>query len=153
MLSKLLPLSLLLFLPLSMANTECIWVIGRVTCTFNQTKVVDTRIEVWDKDGPKTPRVKTDVILRLIDRVDPDDKAGVTIVEDETGLFKVEGCASDQDWLFRKNQPEFYLKIFHRCTPNGEEKCYDILPPVKVFVPNTYDKYMNDPIELSLLVR
>ncbi|CAJ0579659.1 unnamed protein product, partial [Mesorhabditis spiculigera] len=133
------------------ANTECIWVVGRVTCAMDQAKVIDTRVEVWDKDGPKSSRVNVDPIMKLIDGVDPDDKAGVTLVEDESGTFKVEGCASDQDWLFHKNQPEFYLRVYHRCTPSGQERSVDILPPVKVFVPNTYDKYMNNPIELSFL--
>lgn len=56
--------------------------------------------------------------------------AGLTVIDNEEGNFRVEGkahvlyekdetsgCASDIDWLgpFHRNRPEFYFKIRHNC--------------------------------------
>ena len=57
--------------------------------------------------------------------MDPDDKVGFSLVEDKLGIFNVEGCASDVDWLpgIHKNGPEFYIRVHHYCnTPSGEFK-------------------------------
>lgn len=80
---------------------------------------------------------------------DPDDKAGLTIVEKDDGLFEVQGCASDNDWFPGiPNQPEFYIKIHHTCkTDVGEFKVVE--STFQVFAPYTYDYYINNPIDLD----
>ncbi|XGW30275.1 hypothetical protein V3C99_009341 [Haemonchus contortus] len=41
-------LSLLCIIGVVSANTECIWAVGRLLCNKNQTRVLNTVIEVWD---------------------------------------------------------------------------------------------------------
>lgn len=70
-------------------------------------------------------------------------------VTDTCGLFNMEGCASDFDWLPGvKNRPEFYIRVFHRCnTDDGE---YVTVKPIfRVYAPKTYDYHVNHPIELD----
>ncbi|PIO59213.1 Transthyretin-like family protein, partial [Teladorsagia circumcincta] len=102
-------LSLLSIVGVVTSNTECIWAIGKLVCNKNQTRVLNSVVEVWDKDGPRR--------IKLLDVLDPDDKAGVTVVDDENGIFEVEGCAKDFDWLgpIHLNRPEFFFKIRHKC--------------------------------------
>ncbi|VDO36315.1 unnamed protein product [Haemonchus placei] len=61
------------------ANTECIWAIGKLQCRKNQTRVLNTVVEVWDEDIPQ---------LNFLNR---DDKAGFTVVTNVDGEFKIEG--------------------------------------------------------------
>lgn len=50
---------------------------------------------------------------QIYDHIDPDDKMGFTIVDRLDGLFNVEGCADDFDWIPGvKNRPEV---SFHKC--------------------------------------
>ncbi|KAK6019165.1 hypothetical protein OSTOST_15210 [Ostertagia ostertagi] len=68
-------LSLLCIVGVVTSSTECIWAVGKLVCLKNQTRVLDSVVEVWDKDGPQS--------IKLIDILDPDDKAGLTMVDDE----------------------------------------------------------------------
>ncbi|VDK65532.1 unnamed protein product [Cylicostephanus goldi] len=70
------------------ANSECIWAVGRLVCNKEQKRVLNAVVEVWDKDGPQS--------IRAVDALDPDDKAGLTVVDAEDGMFKVEGMISEQ---------------------------------------------------------
>jgi hypothetical protein len=87
--------------------------------------------------------------ISFLDGVDPDDKMGFTFITNQDGLFEVEGCADDFDWLPGvPNRPDPYLRIHHFCnSPNGQSM--DLLPPFKVFVPKTYDYYIQHPIVLD----
>uniref|UniRef100_A0A915DT99 Transthyretin-like family protein n=1 Tax=Ditylenchus dipsaci TaxID=166011 RepID=A0A915DT99_9BILA len=71
------------------------------------------------------------------------------MVEDESGVFMVEGCASDQDWIPGvRNRPEFYIKVLHYCNSDvGEHKT--VLPIFRVYTPATYDYHIEHPIELD----
>ncbi|VDO36317.1 unnamed protein product [Haemonchus placei] len=102
-------LSLLCIIGVVTANTECIWAVGRLLCNKNQTRVLNTVIEVWDKDS---------AIIPLLNFLNPDDKAGFTVVDNENGIFKVEGCAADYDLLgplLPPNRPDFYFHVRHMC--------------------------------------
>uniref|UniRef100_A0AC35GL83 Uncharacterized protein n=1 Tax=Panagrolaimus sp. PS1159 TaxID=55785 RepID=A0AC35GL83_9BILA len=123
------------------ANTECVWATGKVICRKNQTLVLNTIVELFDLDSPQG--------MNLKNPLDPDDKVAFTQVDEEDGIFQIEGCASDQDWIPGiKNQPEMYFRVFHFCNkPNGEYKY--IWPIFRVFVPATYDKHIEDPIILD----
>ncbi|CAJ0600850.1 unnamed protein product [Cylicocyclus nassatus] len=125
------------------ANSECIWAIGRLVCNREQKRVLNAVVEVWDKDGPQS--------IRAIDALDPDDKAGLTVVDAEDGLFKVEGCASDIDWLgpLHINRPEFYFKVRHMCNSERLEEMIVIPPNMKVFAPKTMDYFVDHPIVLD----
>lgn len=81
--------------------------------------------------------------------MDPDDKVAFTTVEDKDGIFRLEGCASDVDWIPGiKNKPELYFRVYHFCNkPSGEYKY--VKPLFKVFVPQTYDRHIEDPIILD----
>ncbi|CAI4227744.1 unnamed protein product [Auanema sp. JU1783] len=124
------------------SNTECLWAAGRIVCNRDQALVKDTVIEIWDKDGPEK--------IGAVDILDPDDMAGLSVVDNEDGLFRVEGCASDIDWLgpFHRNRPEFYLKIRHRClSPDFTEMT--VKPPVNTYAPVTMDYFIDHPIVLD----
>ncbi|KHJ92717.1 Transthyretin-like family protein [Oesophagostomum dentatum] len=125
------------------ANSECIWAIGRLVCNKDQKRVLNAVVEVWDKDGPQN--------IRAIDALDPDDKAGLTVVDSEDGMFKVEGCASDIDWLgpIHINRPEFYFKIRHLCNSDVLEEVTVFPPAMKVFAPKTMDYFLDNPIVLD----
>ena len=81
--------------------------------------------------------------------IDPDDKVAFTHVEDSDGIFRLEGCASDMDWIPGiKNKPELYFRVYHYCnSPEGEYKY--VWPVFRVFVPETYDKHIHEPIVLD----
>uniref|UniRef100_A0A7E4UQQ2 Transthyretin-like family protein n=1 Tax=Panagrellus redivivus TaxID=6233 RepID=A0A7E4UQQ2_PANRE len=123
------------------ASTECVWATGKIACLKNQTLVVGATVELFDLDSPQNSRIKNPL--------DPDDKVAFTTVEDSDGIFSIEGCASDVDWIPGiKNLPEMYFRVFHYCNkPQGEYKT--VLPIWRVFVPKTYDKHINDPIILD----
>ncbi|KHJ76777.1 Transthyretin-like family protein, partial [Oesophagostomum dentatum] len=86
--------------------------------------------------------------IRAIDALDPDDKAGLTVVDSEDGMFKVEGCASDIDWLgpIHINRPEFYFKVRHLCNSDVLEEVTVFPPAMKVFAPKTMDYFLDNPI-------
>ncbi|MFH4976200.1 hypothetical protein AB6A40_002909 [Gnathostoma spinigerum] len=81
--------------------------------------------------------------------IDPDDKMGFTVVENEDGIFNVEGCGSDFDWIpGLKNSPEVYIGVHHFCkSPSGS--FLKVLPPFRHFVPSTYHYHITSPIELD----
>ncbi|XGW30276.1 hypothetical protein V3C99_009341 [Haemonchus contortus] len=136
-------LSLLCIIGVVSANTECIWAVGRLLCNKNQTRVLNTVIEVWDKDS---------AIIPLLNFLNPDDKAGFTVVDNENGIFKVEGCAADYDLLgplLPPNRPDFYFHIRHMCDSDKIEEV-NIFPPEIIFAPRTMDYYVNSPIILDL---
>ncbi|KAH7725423.1 Protein TTR-53 [Aphelenchoides avenae] len=137
----LLAVAILSFAITASANTECVWATGRVLCNRNQTKVVGAVVELYDLDSPQNSNIKNPI--------DPDDKVGFSLVEDKTGLWTVEGCASDQDWLpGLTNKPEIYIRVFHYCNSDaGEFKT--IMPTFKVFTPKTYDYHIENPIILD----
>lgn len=85
----------------------------------------------------------------LTNPLDPDDKVGFGLVDNAQGLWNVEGCAADQDWLPGvPNRPEFYVRVFHRCNrPDGEFK--RISPVFRVYTPETYDFHIQHPIVLD----
>ncbi|VDM85119.1 unnamed protein product [Strongylus vulgaris] len=89
--------------------------------------------------------------IQVIDAIDPDDKAGLTVVDGEDGMFKVEGCASDVDWLgpIHINRPEFYFKIRHSCNSDKLEEITVFPPTMKVFAPKTMDHFVDHPIVLD----
>ncbi|KAL3074108.1 hypothetical protein niasHT_033316 [Heterodera trifolii] len=125
--------------PSCVANTECVWATGLVKCNKNQTKVLGAVVELWDLDSPQN----TDFQNPL----DSDDKATFTEVDDPTGLWKLDGCASDHDW-FSINRPEFYLRVYHQCnTDNGE--WLSVWPIFRVYTPRTYDWHIEHPIVLD----
>lgn len=129
-------------IPSSNANTECVWATGRVLCNKNQTKVIGTIVELWDLDSPQNSRITNPV--------DPDDKAAFTVVDDENGLWKLEGCASDHDWLPGVlNKPEFYLRLHHYCNNNFSGEFMTIFPVFRVYTPQTYDYHIEHPIVLD----
>ncbi|KAE9556242.1 hypothetical protein FO519_000581 [Halicephalobus sp. NKZ332] len=123
------------------ASTECVWATGRIVCEKNQTLVVNSIVELYDLDSPQNSKIKNPI--------DPDDKVAFTHVENIDGIFRLEGCASDVDWIPGiKNRPELYFRVFHYCNnPEGEYKY--VWPVFQVFVPDTYDKHINDPIVLD----
>ncbi|VDL81198.1 unnamed protein product [Nippostrongylus brasiliensis] len=127
-------LSLLSIVGVVSASTECVWAMGKLACNKNQTRVKNAIVE-----------------LPFVDLLFPDDKAGMSMVDEEDGIFKVEGCASDFDWLgpLLKNPPEFYFKIRHSCNGDKEEEKTVYPPDMKVFVPLTMDHFMDHPIELD----
>nr|CDJ89359.1 Clathrin coatomer adaptor and Transthyretin domain containing protein [Haemonchus contortus] len=102
--------------------------------TKNQTRVLNTVIEVWDKDS---------AIIPLLNFLNPDDKAGFTVVDNENGIFKVEGCAADYDLLgplLPPNRPDFYFHVRHMCDSDKIEEV-NIFPPEVIFAPRTMDYY------------
>lgn len=138
------------------ANTECVWATGRVLCNRNQTKVLGSVVEIYDLDSP--PNVSglcfsecthASFQSNIKNPIDPDDKVGFALVEDPTGLWTVEGCASDQDWIpGLPNKPELYIRVFHYCnSDSGQFKT--ILPTFRVFTPKTYDYHIDNPIILD----
>lgn len=136
-------LSLLCIVGVVSASSDCIWAVGKLVCNKDTTRVKNAVVEVYDLDGPKE--------IPFIDIIFPDDKAGFTVVEDESGEFKVEGCASDFDWLepLHLNRPEFYFKIRHTCN-SDELKEISVYPPdMQVFAPNTMDYFVENPIVLD----
>ncbi|RCN52384.1 Transthyretin-like family protein [Ancylostoma caninum] len=142
-LQSMLILSLVCIVGVVTANSECIWAVGRLVCNKDQKRVLNSVVEVWDKDGPQS--------IRAIDAIDPDDKAGLTVVDEENGVFKVEGCAADIDWLgpLHINRPEFYFKIRHTCNSDTLEEITVFPPKMKVFAPNTMDYFLDNPIVLD----
>jgi len=124
-----------------LASTECVWATGTIVCNKNQSRVVGSVVSVYDLDSPQDSDIKNPF--------DPDDKVGFTLVEDNSGLFMVEGCASDQDWIPGiKNKPEFYFKVHHFCNSDvGELKT--VLPVFRVYTPQTYDYHIQNPIQLD----
>ncbi|KAK6748740.1 hypothetical protein RB195_001392 [Necator americanus] len=149
------------------ANSECIWAVGRLICNKDQKRVLNAVVEVWDKDGPQNEAGLCKITLfiifymecciadameiHVIDVIDPDDKAGLTVVDAEDGMFKVEGCAADIDWLgpIHLNRPEFYFKIRHKCNSDEIEEVTVYPPQMKVFAPNTMDYFVENPIVLD----
>ncbi|KAI6171534.1 hypothetical protein M3Y97_01027100 [Aphelenchoides bicaudatus] len=132
---------LLSVLEIVSAKTECVWATGILECRKNQTRVLGAIVEIYDLDSPETGPLKNPL--------DPDDKVGVSVVDSKSGLWNVEGCASDQDWFpGLHNKPEFYIKIQHKCNrPSGETK--RIFPVFRVYTPETYDHHINRPIVLD----
>lgn len=124
------------------ADTECAWIVGQVVCA-DETRLENTVVEVWDSDKPAN--------FMRVNTFDKDDLAGRTIIgKEEHGLFKVEGCASDFDWLgpLYQNKPEFYLVIRHQC--KGRPETLTLHPPdMRVYAPQTMDYYLNNPIILG----
>ncbi|EGT37904.1 hypothetical protein CAEBREN_04301 [Caenorhabditis brenneri] len=117
---------------------NCAWFVGQLQCS-DSTKLENVVVEIWDKDRSFFP------ITLFVD----DDLAGRTITSaDDNGTFKVEGCASDVDFLFLKNEPEFYLKIRHYCKGKAEVT-YAHPRNMKVFVPETNDYFTKHPIILG----
>uniref|UniRef100_A0A8R1HY08 Uncharacterized protein n=1 Tax=Caenorhabditis japonica TaxID=281687 RepID=A0A8R1HY08_CAEJA len=120
------------------AANNCAWFVGQLQCS-NPAKLDNVVIEIWDKDRSFFP------ITLFVD----DDLAGRTITSSEDhGTFKVEGCASDVDFLVFKNEPEFYLKIRHYCK-GKQEVTYAYPNNPKVFVPETNDYFTKNPIVLG----
>lgn len=127
-----------IFVRQSIADSRCVWATGKLVCNKNQSLVIDTTVSLFDRDG-----------VGLFGQLDPDDKMAFTNVANIDGIFSVEGCASDTDIVpgVLSNIPEPYLRIHHRCNhDDGDELT---LPSFKVFVPNTFDYYMNHPIVLD----
>lgn len=87
-------------------KTECVWATGIIECRKNQTRyvfqsilfssvsiysvfrVLGSVVEIFDLDSPETGLFRNPL--------DPDDKVGFSLVDSKTGLWNVEGCASDQ---------------------------------------------------------
>ncbi|CAD6198118.1 unnamed protein product [Caenorhabditis auriculariae] len=134
-------LAFLSFPAMTSANTECAWVIGKLVCS-NEENLANAVVEVYDLDRPKFGRLNV---------LDTDDLAGRTVVaKEENGIFKVEGCASDFDWLgpAYTNRPEFFLKVRHSC--KGKPETLTLFPPdMRVYAPQTMDYYLNNPILLD----
>ncbi|KAI6206984.1 hypothetical protein M3Y94_00977700 [Aphelenchoides besseyi] len=130
---------LFLILPFCDATTECIWATGVLECRKNQTRVIGSVVQIYDLDSPINSPFKNPL--------DHDDLAGISIVDSETGLWNVEGCASDQDYLFYKNRPEFYITVKHNC--NGKPQTLQVPGVFRVYVPETYAKHINEPIVLD----
>ncbi|KAL6740627.1 hypothetical protein Aduo_013968 [Ancylostoma duodenale] len=103
-------LSLLCIVGVVTANSECIWAVGRLVCNKDQKRVLNSVVEI-----------------RAIDAIDPDDKAGLTVVDEENGVFKVEG-----------------MRIILRL-----EEITVFPPKMKVFAPNTMDHFLDNPIVLD----
>ncbi|VDD86240.1 unnamed protein product [Enterobius vermicularis] len=135
---------LLLTLPISVvfSSTECVWATGKLVCKKNPKGVLNATVTLFDLDGPAKGK-------QIYDHIDPDDKMGFTIVDRLDGLFNVEGCADDFDWIPGvKNRPEIYIRVHHYCnTPHGEY--LKVMPTFRVFVPQTYDYHMEHPIVLD----
>ncbi|CAD5226895.1 unnamed protein product [Bursaphelenchus xylophilus] len=139
--SRIVLIFLLYLLDFTSASTECLWATGIIECRKNQTRVEGAVVEVFDLDSPEASSI--------VNPLDPDDKVGFSYVDNTQGLWNVEGCAADQDWLPGiPNRPEFYIRIFHKCNrPEGEFK--RILPVFRVYTPETYDFHIQHPIVLD----
>ncbi|CAI2350015.1 unnamed protein product [Caenorhabditis sp. 36 PRJEB53466] len=120
------------------AANNCAWFVGRLQCS-DPTKLENVVVEIWDKDRSFFP------ITLFVD----DDLAGRTITTaEDNGTFKVEGCASDVDFLFIKNEPEFYVKVRHYCKGKADIT-YAYPRNSKIFVPETNDYFTRHPIILE----
>uniref|UniRef100_A0A183BZE4 Ricin B-type lectin domain-containing protein n=1 Tax=Globodera pallida TaxID=36090 RepID=A0A183BZE4_GLOPA len=122
------------------ANTECVWATGLLKCNKNQSKVLGAVVELWDLDSPQNAQFQNPL--------DSDDKAAFTEVDDPSGLWKLEGCASDHDWL-AINRPEFYLRVHHECNTNVGGEWLTVMPVFRVYTPRTYDWHIEHPIVLD----
>ncbi|KAI6189396.1 hypothetical protein M3Y97_00003500 [Aphelenchoides bicaudatus] len=72
--------------------------IGLLQCETDETKHANVPVFLRERDG-----------LGWLQFLDADDHMGMTYT-DNTGMFKIYGCGSDPDFVYR-NKPEFY----HRC--------------------------------------
>nr|CDJ89358.1 Transthyretin domain containing protein [Haemonchus contortus] len=103
---------------------------------------MDAVVEVWDQDAAFIP---------TLNFLNPDDKAGFTIVDNVNGEFKIEGCAADYDPLgplLPPNRPDFYFYIRHKCNSDKMEELY-VFPSKSVFAPRTMDFFYKQPIILD----
>ncbi|EFP04743.1 CRE-TTR-54 protein [Caenorhabditis remanei] len=134
------------------AANNCAWFVGQLQCS-DPSKLENIVVEIWDRDRSfvsfhSRDFIESSIQFPLTLFVD-DDLAGRTITSaDDNGTFKVEGCASDVDFLFLKNEPEFYLKIRHYCKGSAEVT-YAHPRDMKVFVPETNDYFTRHPIKLG----
>ncbi|VDD86239.1 unnamed protein product [Enterobius vermicularis] len=124
------PLIIVLFTvftcPVIFAGHKCVWVHGFVKCQKDPEKQLNVEVRVYDRDGISVAQV-----------VDPDDLMGVTFT-DEDGMFQLDGCGDDFDWVPGiPNDPEPYVQILHYC--NSEKGDIITLPEFRVFVPQTYE--------------
>ncbi|PAV91754.1 hypothetical protein WR25_09257 [Diploscapter pachys] len=113
---------LVIVVPPSSANTECVWAIGQLKCDSHPDRLVNTVVEIWDEDGSQRGPLGL---------VDADDLAGRTVLTSkDEGIFKVEGCSSDHDWLgpLHRNRPEWYLVIIHSCNHKAVSPYQSISP-------------------------
>ncbi|CAK5088729.1 unnamed protein product [Meloidogyne enterolobii] len=87
---------IILLIPPIYSNTECVQVIGRLLCKNGQKLVIGSDVELLELDSPlNVTWVK---------------------VNNEDGIFNIDGCGQDRDWLpWAINRPEFYLRVRHRC--------------------------------------
>nr|CAD2128468.1 unnamed protein product [Meloidogyne enterolobii] len=97
---------IILLIPPIYSNTECVQVIGRLLCKNGQKLVIGSDVELWELDSPlNVTWVK---------------------VNNEDGIFNLDGCGQDHDWLpWAINRPEFYLRVRHRCN-NRRNSTYNI---------------------------
>ncbi|CAJ0579609.1 unnamed protein product, partial [Mesorhabditis spiculigera] len=109
------------------AAHECVWVTGKVICEHDPSKELNVEVRVYDRDST----------FFLTKFIDPDDMMGVTFTS-ESGLFQLDGCGDDFDWLpGLKNRPEPYVQIRHYC--NSAEGETITLPEFTTFVPDTFE--------------
>ncbi|CAJ0570851.1 unnamed protein product, partial [Mesorhabditis spiculigera] len=92
--------------PAVLGSYNCVNVAGRVGCLGHPNRAADVKIQLWDSDA-------------LMDRhpLNHDDFIAQTWTN-KHGEFGVDGCADDPDifsGIFGENQPDPYLKIYHKC--------------------------------------
>uniref|UniRef100_A0A914LES2 Uncharacterized protein n=1 Tax=Meloidogyne incognita TaxID=6306 RepID=A0A914LES2_MELIC len=114
---------LILLIPPSYSNTECVQVIGRLLCKNGQRLVIDSDVELWELDSPLNALNQTYLIRMMRQKNNfflnlnlKEFKVTRAKVNDEDGIFNLDGCGQDHDWLPGViNRPEFYLRVRHRC--------------------------------------
>lgn len=51
---------LVIIVPPSSANTECVWAIGQLKCDSHPDRLANTVVEIWDEDGSQRVGIQTD---------------------------------------------------------------------------------------------
>lgn len=59
---------LVIIVPPSSANTECVWAIGQLKCDSYPDRLANTVVEIWDEDGSQRVGIQTDMKMNVFCR-------------------------------------------------------------------------------------